>query len=316
MPAPTTGVWNLAGGRSIPLDRPRLMAILNLTPDSFYDGGRLPNPEAALAAAARAVDEGADILDIGGESTRPGAQRIGAEEQIARVVPLIRAVRSGPSPLAEIPISIDTTLAPVARAALDAGADAINDVSAGTEDAGLLPLAAERRAGLILMHRLLPPDRDRYSDRYERPPAYRDLVEDVRAFLADRVAAALAAGCDPGSILIDPGLGFGKTVDQNLELIRRTRELADLPLAGGSRRFPVLSALSRKSFVGRAAGLAGSAPADRLAPTLALSAVHLASGASIFRVHDVREHALALHAAWAAWAGDPPAGLDRVGGAV
>lgn len=295
------------------------MAILNVTPDSFYDGGRLASPGAALDAAARAVEEGADILDVGGESTRPGAQRIDADEQIARIVPIIRAVRSAPSPLSTAPISVDTTLAPVARAALDAGADAINDVSAGTEDPDLLPLAAERGAGLVLMHRLLPPDRDRYSDRYDRPPEYRDVVADVRAFLAERVAAALAVGCDLRSILIDPGLGFGKTVEQNLELIRRTRELTVLPLPGGSARLPVLSALSRKSFVGRAAGMGESAPADRLAPTLALSAVHLSAGASIFRVHDVREHARALQAAWSAGAGsqaDPQAGLDRVGGAV
>lgn len=271
--------------RALTLDRPRVMAILNLTPDSFYDGGSLPTIDTALAAATHAVNAGADLLDVGGESTRPGAQRINVEDQIARVIPAIRAIRGR----LNIPISIDTTLSAVASAAIDAGADIINDVSAGTEDPAMLPLAARTRAGLILMHRLAPPGSDSYSDRYTAPPTYTDVVLEVRTFLEARAAAAIAAGTPRESIVLDPGLGFGKTVEQNLDLIRRTPELA-------ATGFPVLSALSRKSFVGRAAGLAESTPAQRLAPTLALSLAHRAAGAAIFRVHDAPEHIQAFRA--------------------
>lgn len=269
------------------------MAILNVTPDSFHDGGMLTDPGAALDAARQAADAGADILDIGGESTRPGAGRVSAREQLRRVLPLIEAIRREPGPLGRIPVSIDTTLAEVARAALDAGADAINDVSGAMEDPDMLALAGARGAGLVLMHRLLPPEQDSYSDRYEKPPVYDDVVRVVRAFLRDRASAAQSAGVASASIVLDPGLGFGKTVEQNLEIIRRTRELASLG-------FPILSGLSRKSFTGRAAGLVESDPGRRLSPTLALSALHLAAGASIFRVHDVPEHVEALRAAEAA----------------
>lgn len=304
-----SGAWRLANGRIVALDRPRLMAILNITPNSFYDGGVLTDAGAALAAAERAVAEGADLLDIGGESTHPGAARVEAAEQIRRVAPVIEAIRRAPGAVAEIPISVDTTLAPVARAALDAGADAINDVASGQEDAAMLPLAAARGAGIVLMHRLAPPDRDRYSDRYERPPEYADVMASVREFLADRTAAALEAGCEPDRIVLDPGLGFGKTVEQNLELIRRTGELTRLPPRPGLPEgpWPVLSALSRKSFVGRAGGLEGSEPAERLAPTLGLSLMQWLAGACLFRVHDVAAHRQALAAAAQAM---PPA-LDR-----
>ncbi|MEX2218535.1 MAG: dihydropteroate synthase [Phycisphaerales bacterium] len=285
------------------LDRPRLVAILNLTPDSFYDGGRLGTVEEAVRAAERAVADGADVLDLGGESTRPGAQRVGPEEQVRRIVPVIGAIRARGGAAGDIPISVDTTLAPVARAALDAGADAINDVSAGAEDAGMFGLAAQRSAGLILMHRLRPPERDSYSDRYAEPPRYGDVAAEVSAFLRERCAAAGARGVAPGSIVIDPGLGFGKTVEQNLELIRRTGELAALG-------YPVLSGLSRKSFTGRAAGLAESTPAERLGATLALSVAHLIAGARLFRVHDVAEHRRAVSAAGGG-GGGAPAGPDR-----
>ncbi len=275
------------------------MAILNITPDSFFDGGVLTDARAAAARAEQAVAEGADILDIGGESTRPGAARVPADEQRSRVIPAIAAIRRAGGALA-VPISVDTTHAPVAEAALDAGADAINDVSAGTEDARMLGVAARRRAGLILMHRLRPPDQDSYSDRYASapndspravaPPDYAregGVIAAVRSFLAARSAAALEAGAARESIVLDPGLGFGKTVDQNLELIRRTGELCALG-------FPILSAISRKSFTGAWAGLKNSPPSDRLAPSIALTLEHRRAGASIFRVHDVSEtlHAL------------------------
>jgi len=190
-------------------------------------------------------------------------------------------------------ISVDTTRAPVARAALDAGADAVNDVSGATEDDAMLALCASRRAGLILMHRLTTPDRDSYSDEYEREPDYGDVIEAVRAHLADRAAAAVAAGLARDSILLDPGLGFGKGVADNLELVRRTGVFTRLG-------FGVLSGISRKSFVGRVSAPQGEdlVPADRLPGSLALSVLHLAAGARVFRVHDVPEHARALRAAW------------------
>jgi dihydropteroate synthase len=278
--------WSFAPDRSLPLDRPRLIAILNLTPDSFHDGGVLSTPEDALAAAERAVADGADMLDLGGESTRPGAPAVPASEQIRRVVPAIRLIRQR----MQVPISVDTTSAAVAAAALDSGADVVNDTSAGRDDPSMLPLIAQRRCGVVLMHRLRPPAQDSYSDRYREAPRYNDVVADVRDFLAERATAAVAAGIAREAIVIDPGLGFGKTVEQNLELIRRTRELISLG-------FPILSALSRKSFVGRAQGLTDSTPAQRLPGTISLSIAHLLTGACLFRVHDVAQLAMALRAA-------------------
>ncbi|MEZ6242031.1 MAG: dihydropteroate synthase [Phycisphaerales bacterium] len=287
--------WELGNGRSIQLDRPRVIAILNVTPDSFADGGRFASPEAVAEAAARAVEEGADALDVGGESTRPGAPRVGVEEQLARVTPAIQAIRRVGVTAA---ISVDTTRAPVARAALDAGADAVNDVSAGREDDGMLTLCAERGCGVILMHRLAPPSEDSYSDAYREAPRYEDVVADVRAFLGERLRAALEAGIEARRVVLDPGLGFGKSVGQNLELIERTNELTSLGR-------PVLSALSRKSFVGRLSLGRDSSPSERLAGTLALSVRHLRAGARLFRVHDVSPHVEALGTAWAAMRGDP-----------
>jgi dihydropteroate synthase len=260
------------------------MAIINVTPDSFADGGKYPSVSDATSAIGRAVRAGADIIDIGGESTRPGAARVAAAEQIRRVTPVIEALRASGS---TVPVSVDTTRAEVAMAALKAGADAVNDVSAGLEDPRLLDVVKEFGAGLVLMHRLRPPEGDSYSDRYAQAPTYGDVVRDVTTFLRDRAAAAMDHGIEHDRIVIDPGLGFGKTVEQNLELIRRTREVASLG-------FPVLSALSRKSFVGRHALGRDSTPDERLPGTLALSLEHLAAGASIFRVHDVAEHAEAL----------------------
>lgn len=279
----------LLGVRSITLDEPRLMGVLNVTPDSFADGGSYADASAAADAAERLADQGADLIDIGGESTRPGAERIPPDEQIRRVVPVVRALRARGGPLAHIPISVDTTLAEVARAALDAGADAINDVAAGHES-GTLALAAERSCGLVLMHRRLPPGEDSYSDRYARPPESTDITGDVAAFLAERLAAARAAGVREEAILIDPGLGFGKSVEQNAALIAQTPRL----LALGR---PVLSALSRKSFVGRLSLGRDSEPGERLFGTLALSVAHLLAGARVFRVHDVGPHREALRAA-------------------
>lgn len=283
-------LWRASSLRSLVPDEPGIMAILNVTPDSFADGGRFASPEEAAGAAHRAAEEGAAAIDVGGESTRPGAQRVPAAEQTRRVVPVIELIRRA-GPAAGLVITVDTTSAEVARAALDAGADAVNDVSAGLDDAEMLLLCARRGAGIILMHRLLPPAADRYSDRYDAQPRYEDVVAEVVRFLGERAAAALAAGVAPESLVVDPGLGFGKSVAQNMELIERTREIAAMG-------YPVLSGLSRKSFVGRVSLGRDSMPSERLAGTLALSTLHMRSGARLFRVHDVREHAAALRAAW------------------
>jgi dihydropteroate synthase len=262
------------------------MAILNVTPDSFYLESREPTAQTALDAVA----QGATILDIGPESTRPGSQPVPVREQIQRAIPLIVAIRAADPKIA---ITIDTTSAQVAQAALDAGADAINDVSAGLNDPQMLPLAAERGCGIVLMHRLARPQQDQYSDRYEAAPQYKDVVAEVASFLKSRAEAAIAAGVPRDGIALDPGLGFGKTVDQNLELIRRTGEIAALG-------YPVLSGLSRKSFVGRVSLQRDSTPQERLSGTLSFSVLHRLAGASIFRVHDVREHVEALRALAAA----------------
>ncbi len=284
-------------GKFLPLDRPRLIAILNLTPDSFSDGGVLTSPDDAARAAERFVTEGADALDLGGESTRPGALPVDADEQLKRLIPALRLIRTAVGD--DIPLTVDTTLARVGAEALDHGADAINDISGGTHDAAMLPLAAARGAGVILMHRLTTPARDSYSDRHPTPPDYGEagVVGAVRAYLEARARAAIEAGIAREGIVLDPGLGFGKSVQQNLALIERADEIASLG-------FPVLSGVSRKSFTARAAGLpAETPPRDRLAPTLALSVLHLVRGARLFRVHDVAAHARALRAAWAAMQG-------------
>lgn len=267
------------------------MAIINTTPDSFHEASRATDASDVLGLARRAVDEGADMLDLGGASTRPGAERIGADEQVRRVVPAIEAIRSQAGSLGEIPISVDTTRSAVARAALDAGADAINDVSGGAEDSGMLSLAGERGAGLVLMHRLTTPEQDRYSDAYGRPPEYGDVVGAVLDSLLVCTKNATRAGVDPSMILWDPGLGFGKGIEDTLKLIRGTERLA-------SHGFGVLSGLSRKSFVGRLSLGRDSSPDERLSGTLAMSTMHMVFGARLFRVHDVGAHRDALAAAW------------------
>ncbi|QQS08598.1 MAG: dihydropteroate synthase [Phycisphaerales bacterium] len=283
--------WTIARGRSISLKRPVVMGVVNLTPDSFLEASRVEVDEVARTAAAM-VEAGADVLDLGAESTRPGSTPVPVETQLARVIPAIRAIRSLPDAHASaIPISVDTTHASVARAAFDAGADIINDTSAGRDDPAMLATAGELGMGLVLMHRLREPASDQYSDAYARAPRYaRGVVECVREFLAERVAEARRAGVHDESLVVDPGLGFGKSVEDNLELMRATSELA-----AGS--IPVMSALSRKSFVGRVSLGRDSEASERLSGTLAFSVLHLGFGAMIFRVHDVREHREALDAA-------------------
>jgi dihydropteroate synthase len=290
--------WHAAPDAPLPRDPPVLMGILNVTPDSFSDGGRYIEVDAAVAHAARMIEEGAAIIDIGGESSRPGAARVDPQEQLRRVIPVVTTLRQrlaalssdtagAARPAWRTLISIDTTQATVAKAALDAGADLINDVSAGRDDPWMFSLAAQRRCGLILMHRLAPPAAESYSDGYsERDrPRYRDVVAEVRAFLMERAEAAIGAGVRPEAIAIDPGLGFGKTVAQNYELIARSAEL----VATG---FPVVTGASRKSFIGRAAGV--EAPGGRVIGSVAAAVGQYLAGVRVFRVHDVAAHLEAL----------------------
>ncbi|MBO6514064.1 MAG: dihydropteroate synthase [Phycisphaerales bacterium] len=283
-----TPTWTLSDTRAIDLDRPCVVCIVNATPDSFSDGGQHNTLDSAMRYVERAIRDGADMLDIGGESTRPGAERVGVEEQINRVVPIIEALRKRG---VDLPISIDTTLGGVASAALSAGADAINDVSAMTEDPEMLPLAASAGCGVVLMHRLVAPDRDSFSDQYQDEPVYEDVVSEVGAHLRARAQDAQERGVDPSRIVLDPGLGFGKSVEDNLRLIRGTHKLAELG-------YPVMSGLSRKSFVGRIALDRDSDPSERVRASVGMSVAHLLAGARIFRVHDVAEHRQALDAAW------------------
>ena len=275
------GLW---GGDTFAMDcdtpsAPRIMGILNVTPDSFSDGGRFADPEAAVAQARHMIAQGADIIDVGGESTRPGATRMSADEQIERVVEPIRRIRSlleqeGPGRASDI--SIDTTLSGVAEAALDAGATMLNDVSAGREDPGMFALAAGRGVPIVLMHMLGEPA------TMQKNPRYGDVVAEVRQFLLDRAAAAEAAGVARGQIIVDPGIGFGKTVEHNLQL------LAALPQLVGTG-YRVLLGTSRKRFLGglSCTGQVPAAAADRIGGTAATTALATAAGVSIIRVHDV-----------------------------
>lgn len=270
------------------------MGIVNATPDSFSDGGALLNAEAGADHAERLAAQGADMLDIGGESTRPGAQRVSAQEQIARVVPIIERLRARGC---SSPISVDTTLSSVARAALDAGADAVNDVSAGSDDPAMLDLVAARGCGLVLMHRLRPPDADSYSHAYAREPEYPGgVVRAVTGFLRGRIEAARARGVSVGAIVADPGLGFGKSVAQNFEL------MASLGAMQRSLGVPVLAGASRKSFLGAVSGRAD--PSKRDAESVGAAAAMLTRGVRLFRVHAVEAHRRALDAAWRVMAGD------------
>jgi len=273
---------------------PLLMAIVNVTPDSFSDGGENLDPARATDAALAAIDEGAAIVDVGGESTRPGAAPVAPEQQIRRVVPVIAAIRaalessaanrsaSGPRPA----ISVDTTSAEVAVAALDAGADIVNDTSAGADDPGMLPFVASRQCGLVLMHRAARPHAEAWSHEHrERASDAGSVVSRVRGALEERVDAAVRAGIARSFLAIDPGLGFGKSVAGNFELIARLEAIVSLGP-------PVLVGASRKSFIGAATGV--ESPRDRLAGSLAAAIVAARNGAAILRVHDVAAHRRAL----------------------
>ena len=252
------------------------MGIVNVTPDSFSDGGSFLDPARAADHAVQMLDEGAAIIDVGGESTRPGAQPVSADEEIARVLPVVETVL-GRWP--DCLISVDTSKAAVARAALERGAAIINDVTALRGDPLMAATVAEARAGVVLMHMQGEPRTMQVN------PTYGDVVGEVRAFFADRLESALKEGITPDRIAYDPGIGFGKTVAHNLALLRG---LATLPPAGR----PLVLGVSRKSFLAKIAD--ADALPERLWPTVALTAYGREHGASVLRVHDVRPNLSAL----------------------
>jgi len=258
----------------------RIMGVVNVTPDSFSDGGAFLDPAAAIAHGLRLAFEGADLLDIGGESTRPGAAAVSETEEKARVIGVIEGIRAqNPG----VRISIDTSKAAVAAAALDAGADYVNDVTALKADAEMAALVAERRVDVCLMHMLGTPR------TMQQLATYDDVVDDVKAFLAERIEAAVRAGIDEQRIHVDPGIGFAKNLEHNLELLDRLEELTTLGR-------PIVLGTSRKSFLGK---ITGRETAERVPGTLATVVMGYERGARIFRVHDVApaRDALAVAAA-------------------
>jgi dihydropteroate synthase len=245
-----------------------VMGVVNVTPDSFSDGGRYLDRAAAIQHGLRLRDEGAAILDIGGESTRPGAAPVAAEEELARVLPVIDGLLAADGAR----VSVDTSKAVVAQAALEAGAAMVNDVTALRGDPEMAGLLARSGADCCLMHMLGTPRTMQLDPRYE------DVVSEVKAFLEERAEFAVAAGIAEERILVDPGIGFGKTAEHNLELLRRLDELLELG-------FPLVIGTSRKSFLGKLTGR--QAPQERLAGTIASCVLAYQRGASVFRVHDV-----------------------------
>ena len=273
----TIGVGNRVLGPD-----PVLAGVLNVTPDSFSDGGDFLDPERASARAAAMLDEGAQIIDVGGESTRPGSDPVSPEEELRRVVPVIRGI------MAERPeaiVSIDTYRAGTAEAALQAGASVVNDVSALRRDPGMPDVVADAGCPVILMHMLGEPK------TMQRDPHYDDVVREVRDFLAGRAERAVAVSVEEENIILDPGIGFGKTLEHNLALLRHLDSLVELG-------FPVLVGASRKTFIGKITGVEEAR--ERVFGTVAANVIACARGATFFRVHDVRANREALAVAWAA----------------
>jgi dihydropteroate synthase len=268
-------LWKIAG-RTVDLSQHALiMGVLNVTPDSFSDGGEFFSSEKAIEQGKRMAAEGAQIIDVGGESTRPGAEAVSADEELARVLPVIAKLRE------TVPafISIDTSKAQVARAALEAGASIINDVTGGRGDSQMMPLAAESHAAFIIMHMQGMPR------TMQAAPHYDDVICEVADFFRQQYARALECGIDSMAIAFDPGIGFGKTVGHNLSLLANLARLRveDRPLVVG---------VSRKSSLGKMIG--SDAMEDRLAPTIAFTAMLRERGANVLRVHDVKENVAAL----------------------
>ena len=269
--------WRI-GEKSYDLSRRTLvMGILNVTPDSFSDGGRYRAPNRALEHALNMIEEGADIIDIGAESTRPGSAEVTADEELLRLIPVIERL----SDKTDVPISIDTRNAGTAAAALQAGAVIINDISGLTHDPDMASVVADRGASLVTMHIKGTPE------TMQLAPSYEDLMGEVSSFLYDSIDRAVAAGVAEDRIVVDPGIGFGKTGDNNLEILRRLMELRSLGR-------PILLGASRKAFIG---AILNTAPQKRLEGTLAVNTMGIANGASIVRVHDVKSTVMACRMA-------------------
>ena len=278
--------WFVAKGREITCcERPLIMGIVNVTDDSFYDGGRYVDSERAIAHAIELVEQGADILDIGGESTRPGAHPLKEEDELVRVVPVIAELARRIT----APISVDITKSRVAQAALDAGASIINDVSALRGDTAMASVVARSGAGVVLMHMQGTPQ------TMQTAPTYGEVVAEVMQFFKERMRAAMEAGIAQMKIVLDPGIGFGKLLEHNLELLNRLPELAMLDR-------PLLVGVSRKAFIGQ---LVGRSAEDREWGTAAAVALAVDRGARILRVHDVGMMADVVKVAAAIGAGSP-----------
>jgi dihydropteroate synthase len=277
-------IWRIRGG-TVPLARPVILGIVNVTPDSFSDGGNFFSADAAVAHAQQLIADGADLIDIGGESTRPqGAVRVAADEECRRILPVIEGVRAI---CPTVPLSVDTVKADVAAAALDAGAAVINDVSMLREDPRLATVCAQRGAGLVLMHSRgdVPT-----MGTYLHAEYGRDVTGDVSEELARQIAVARGAGVQPESIVVDPGIGFAKRTPHSVTVLAELERVVALG-------YPVLVGVSRKRFIGEITGV--TTPADRIYGTIGANVAGLALGARLFRVHDVRAARQALDVAWA-----------------
>ena len=268
-------IWRI-GERDFDVSRHGLiMGVLNVTPDSFSDGGEFFTQDKAIERGLVLAREGAHIIDVGGESTRPGSKAVVVEEELHRVIPVIEKLRAK----VDVPLSIDTSKAEVARAAIKAGASIVNDVTGGRGDERMLPLIAQTKSALIIMHMQGIPT------TMQIEPQYTDVVEEISDFFRQQYARAIGSNIDPMAIAFDPGIGFGKTLEHNLELLAQLERLRvhDRPLVVG---------VSRKSFLGKLIG--SSEIRDRLVPGLALTSLLRARGADVFRVHDVKENVYAL----------------------
>ena len=254
-------------------NRPLIMGVLNLTPDSFSDGGQYGDAEVALQHAVEMVEQGADIIDVGGESTRPDANRVSASAQVDRIIPVLARLRTKlPN---NIPISIDTTSSTVAKAALEAGASIINDVSAGREDSEMFNLAAKSRVPIILMHMQGTPE------NMQQDPSYDNVVEEIKEFLLQRASAAEEAGIDACNIILDPGIGFGKSKQHNLEIIANLKRFTEMD-------YDILLGASRKRFMGSICDIENYA--ELVGATCATTVLGMLVGIKIFPVHDVKEN--------------------------
>ena len=262
--------------------KPKIMGILNVTPDSFSDGGEFNNLDSAVSQGKKMIDEGADIIDIGGESTRPGSKRISSQEQIDRVVHIIEAINE--TKPGHVEISIDTTQSEVAEAALSVGANIVNDVSGGNDDPEIIQLCAEKKCPYIIMHMQGTPE------TMQNDPSYDDVVTEILSFLQKRAEECIKAGIDKNDIIIDPGIGFGKKSGHNLKLLNNLNIFVNT-------KYPVLLGTSRKRFMGEICSV--NKPSDLVGATTATTSLGVLAGVKIFRVHDVMANKQAMETAWA-----------------